>query len=158
MYDVVVVCTLHLTMESFDTSKIPYDFWNIMFHYSPFCLQRLHQFVCTTSWVVIVVLLTNVLPKCVAFLAISYVWTLQDVEKWAKKKTFLLEEKKIFPFYLLVEISNVHVVIVSWCIGSYNDDFHFSQFCVVTWVAIIFNQIWNIQNTKVKNLIHHFIF
>ncbi len=99
-------------MESFDSSKIPYEFWNIMFHYSPFCLQRLHQFVCTTSWVVIVVLLTNVLPKCVAFLAISYVWTLQDVEKWAKKKTFLLEEKKIFPFYLLVEISNVHVVIM----------------------------------------------
>jgi hypothetical protein len=93
LYNVFVVCTLHLILESFDSSKIPYEFWNIMFYDSSFCLQRLHQFVCITSWVFIVVVFTNLLPRCVTFLAISYDWTLKDVEKWAKNKTFLLEEK-----------------------------------------------------------------
>ncbi len=100
MYDVFVVRTLHFILENFDRSKIPCEIWNIMFYYSSFRLQRLHQFVCITSWVVNVVMFTNLLPKCVTFLAISYDWTLQDVEKWAKNKTFLLEEKS-FPLLLV---------------------------------------------------------
>jgi len=104
-----VVCTLLLILESFDSSKIPYELWNIMFYYSSFCLQRLHQFVCTTSWVVIVVVFTNLLPKCVAFLAISYYWTCKKWKNEQKIRHFSLR-KKIFPFYLFVEVSNAHVV------------------------------------------------
>jgi hypothetical protein len=170
-----VVCTLHLILESFYSFKIPYEFWNIMFYYSSFCLQRLPQFVWTTSWVVIVIMFTNLLPKCVAFLAISYDWTLQDVEKWTKNKTFLLEEKNLplllgcWSFKCLCcyhgsysqnsltypqknnDLASSNSIIVYWCIGSYKMILIFLNFVLLLkWQSSIniFNQIWNIQNTK----------